>query len=201
MKFADPIWLASSSPRRRSLLAEAGIAVRLQPPEIDDATLRPGNVRGEHWAMAMAYLKGRCVADQLARCGTPVTGTILAADTICIHRGKIFGQPRDAADARAMLKAMENDEHVTVTGVSLINLADSSRWLSVDCATVRFGIVGDESIDEYVASGQWRGKAGAYNLSERIEAGWPIQVVGDPTTVMGLPMRRLRGMLAPERLS
>ena len=50
-------------------------------------------------------------------------------------------------------------------------------------------------IYSYVAGGEWRGKAGAYNLSERIQAGWPIECKGDPTTVMGLPMRKLSRLL------
>jgi septum formation protein len=63
---------------------------------------------------------------------------------------------------------------------------------------VTWGDVDDDAIDEYVASGQWRGKAGGYNLEERLEAGWPIECEGDPTTVMGLPMRRLAAMSCPD---
>lgn len=70
-------------------------------------------------------------------------------------------------------------------------LLSTRRWLFADRAVVRVGPISDEQIEAYVASGNWRGKAGAYNLSERIEAGWPIECLGDPTTVMGLPMRRL----------
>jgi septum formation protein len=64
-----------------------------------------------------------------------------------------------------------------------------------DRATVRLGRIAPPEIDGYVASGQWRGKAGAYNLAERLEAGWPITYEGDPGTIMGLPMRRLAPLL------
>jgi len=57
------------------------------------------------------------------------------------------------------------------------------------------GAIDDGRIEAYVWGGDWRGKAGAYNLSERVEAGWPITCEGDPATVMGLPMRRLPAWL------
>ena len=81
-----------------------------------------------------------------------------------------------------------------VTGVALLWVTpegDRRREILVDLARVTVGAIGPERIRAYIRSGQWRGKAGAYNLGERIEAGWPISYVGDPTTVMGLPMRAL----------
>ena len=55
----------------------------------------------------------------------------------------------------------------------------------------------DAAMQHYLDEGAWRGKAGAYNLQERIDAGWPIRCEGDPSTVMGLPMRRLRDLFGP----
>ena len=98
-----------------------------------------------------------------------------------------------------MLAALRDETHETITGVCLISLADGRRWLLVDRATVRYGHVSDKEIDRYVRSGEWRGKAGAYNLQDRFSAGWPIECEGDPATVMGLPMRRLQPWLARVR--
>lgn len=78
----------------------------------------------------------------------------------------------------------------------VLSIRDARRWLFADRAAVRYGRVSDAAVDEYVASGLWRGKAGAYNLQERLEAGWPVRCEGDPATVMGLPMRRLEPWLA-----
>ena len=105
-----PVWLASRSPRRRRMLAEAGATVCVRPSEIDDGSLTPGRGRPVHWAMALAYLKARCVADAI-RCeqGIAALGTVLAADTICVHRGAILGQPGNAAEARSMLLRMRED--------------------------------------------------------------------------------------------
>ena len=187
-----PLWLASRSPRRKHLLEEAGVPVCVRPAGIDDAALTPGRVCPAHWVMALAYLKGRWVAEALeGDTSVEPIGTVLAADTICVHEGCFLGQPMSEESARRMLKAMRDDTHITMTGVCLISLHDRRRWLLVDESAVRWGAISDDAIEAYLASGEWRGKAGAYNLCERQAAGWPIECEGDPATVMGLPMRRL----------
>ena len=65
----------------------------------------------------------------------------------------------------------------------------------IDAARVAFGVLGESELQEYLESGEWRGKAGGYNLVDRQEAGWPVRCDGDPDTVMGLPMRRLQPVL------
>ena len=98
-------------------------------------------------------------------------------------------------DARRMLLTMRDADHEVYTGVALLDARTGMRDLYVDRAIVHVGHISDEAIEEYVASGQWRGKAGAYNLAERLSAGWPITFEGDPGTIMGLPMRTLPGRL------
>lgn len=189
------MWLASASPRRRLLLDRAGLAFEARPSDLDDAALRRGRVSVAAWVMALAYFKARRVADLLAATVEDHCGVVLGADTLCAHEDEILGQPRDEADARRMLHMMRNAVHRTLTGVCLIELPSRRRMLARDEAIVTVGDVTDVQIETYIDSGQWRGKAGAYNLSERLEAGWPIECRGDPATVMGLPMRRLPGWL------
>lgn len=192
------LWLASASPRRRELLAEAGIDALILPSDLDDARLSPGppgRIKPEHWVMAMAFLKARRVALRLLDRGGCRPGLILGADTICSLGQRMLGKPRDAAQARDMLRSLRNASHRTLTGVCILHVPQGTRRLWVDAAEVIVGLVSDKQIDDYVASGEWRGKAGAYNLQERIDAGWPIECRGDPTTVMGLPMRQLRRCL------
>lgn len=200
MTAAGPIILASTSPRRRQLLAEAGIDACVIEPGVDDSLLKPGRVTAAQWVMALAYLKARSAAEQTDRMHPhaehDISRLILAADTICVRGDEILGKPRDADHARAMLRAMRDATHTTITGVCLLWPADlAGRRLFADAARVTIGRLDDDGIDEYVASGHWRGKAGAYNLAERVDAGWPIECDGDPTTVMGLPMRRLLSIL------
>ncbi len=190
------VHLASRSARRRELLRGAGIEHEAAHPGGDDGQLSPGNVSPEAWVMALAYLKAATAARSEGADGALGARVVLGADTVVVHRGAMLGQPADAADARRMIVAMRDDVHDVVTGVALLDPATGRRELFVDRAVVRVGHVPDEQIDAYVASGEWAGKAGAYNLSERLAAGWPIEYDGDPGTIMGLPMRRLTGRLA-----
>jgi septum formation protein len=189
--------LASRSPRRRQLLDEAGIAytVRLAE-EIDDGDLCPGHVSPENWVAALAYLKARAVAECL---GPDALGSVvLGADTVCVQDNEIIGQPADRDDAERIIRLFAGREHEVMTGVALVDEHGVIVDLFVDRARVRVGEIPDESIDAYLDTGAWRGKAGAYNLFERIEAGWPIEFEGDGTTIVGLPMtalnRRLPGL-------
>lgn len=186
-----PIILASGSPRRKLLLEQAGYDVRVSAPPVDDAHLSRPTVSPRWWVMSLAYLKARATAFMLQRTGQPMDGIIVAADTMCVVDDIALGQPRDADDARRMLRSMRDREHVTMTGVCLFDAGDQRRLLEVDEATVRVGAVSDAQMHAYLESGRWQGKAGAYNLAERIDAGWPIECIGDPATVMGLPMKAL----------
>lgn len=192
------LWLASRSPRRHRLLAEAGLEARSHRSDLDDADLRRGAVPAECWVMALAYFKARRVLELIRR-ERPAElrgeAVVLGADTVCVLDDEIFGQPRDQADARRMMLALRNVAHRTMTGVCLLNSSSGRRWLLLDVATVFIGAIPDDAIETYLASGHWKGKAGGYNLIERQQAGWPIRCEGDPTTVMGLPMRALPGWL------
>ncbi len=190
----QPIWLASRSPRRRLLLEQAGIQVRVRVAEIDDGRLAPGPIAPEHWVAGMARLKAADVVRQLSGGAKPESGLVLAADTVCVQRGMILGQPVDGEHARSMLLTMRNATHRTISGVCLWPIG-ADPTLFVDSSIVHIGALTDAQVDAYVASNAWRGKAGGYNLVERIDAGWPVRCEGDPATVMGLPMRRLTPML------
>ncbi|GAB5496286.1 MAG: Maf family protein [Phycisphaerales bacterium] len=184
--------LASRSPRRRQLLTDAGFGFELSARSVDDGGLASGAVNPDQWVMALAYLKAVGGAD-----AELPSSVVLGADTICIAPdGSLVGQPRDAGHAEEILRSFVGVPHSVVTGVALFDPATCRRELFADGASVVWGDVSSDEIESYVSSGQWEGKAGAYNLAERLDAGWPIQYEGDPTSIMGLPMRRLA-----ERLS
>lgn len=194
--------LASQSPRRRQLLTEHGLDHDALNPGVDDGLLTPGSVTPEQWVRALAYYKAAAGA-RAARPTDNLPRLVLGADTVCVVDGRIMSHPADAEDARRMLGSFMGREHEVLTGVALIPLTNGQadtfdRLLFVDAAKVRWGQIADGDLDAYLASGQWRGKAGGYNLAERLAAGWPITYDGDPTTIMGLPMARL--LEALERL-
>lgn len=181
--------LASRSPRRRQLLDEAGIAHTVQlAEEIDDGDLSPGAVSPENWVAALAYLKARAVAESI---DDGLGSLVLGADTVCVQDGEIIGQPADRAAAERTIRLFAEREHDVLTGVAIVGDGQVIVDLFVDRARVRVGRIDDESIESYLNTEMWRGKAGAYNLFERIEAGWPIEFTGDATTIVGLPMDAL----------
>lgn len=185
--------LASRSPRRRELLREAGIEHEIRLAEgMDDSDLIPGDVSPENWVASLAYLKARAVADLLQ---VDTHAVVLGADTVCVLRGQIIGQPTDRGHARRIIKSFEETVHGVLTGVALIDQHGVVMSLFIDRATVRMGRIGDDAIEAYLDSETWRGKAGAYNLFERLDAGWPIEFDGDGSTIVGLPMGALEPRL------
>lgn len=201
------IWLASRSPRRRQLLTAAGLRHVAEHPGLEDSELVPGAVSPRQWVAALAYLKASAGAAMAAE-SVAERSWVLGADTACVSGDSLIGTPRDVDEARTMMRTFRETEHEVVTGVALIEVVPgigSTRWSGVlptrrsmfsTSAVVRWGRVDDAEIERYLASGQWQGKAGGYNLRERLEAGWPITFAGDPTGVMGLPMDALLRKLA-----
>ncbi len=192
------VLLASRSPRRRELLTRAGIEFVVAQPALDDADLDPGESSAEQWVAAMAYLKAATAVRQGLHTSLDTArpvGVILGADTVVSLGERIIGQPRDLADARRIIEELADAEHEVLTGVAMLCPRTQRREIFIDRATVRVGIITPREIDAYLATGQWRGKAGAYNLSERIAAGWPITCTGDTGTIMGLPVGLVIGRL------
>jgi septum formation protein len=188
--------LASASPRRRAMLEELGIDHAIHPASVDDGDLMPGDVDPEHWVAALAYLKASSslAAYENANSSNPQIQSretvVIGADTVCVHQGKIVGQPDDRNHAKTMILSMADATHEVLTGVAIVDPLTGRRELFVDRSVVRVGDVSTQEIEHYLDSQLWMGKAGAYNITERLAAGWPIEFEGDETSIVGLPMTR-----------
>lgn len=185
--------LASGSPRRRVLLAEAGFAAEVEAADIDDSLIRIGAVDAQEVAPALAYFKAQRVAERRAARGEQ-PAWILAADTVCERDGEVLGKPADVEEARAMIRSLEGRGHGVITGWCLLG-PDGSRRIGRDVAWIEIGELPRDDFERFLADGLWRGKAGGYNLPEVIARGWPVRCVGDPQTVIGLPIDKLSPML------
>jgi nucleoside triphosphate pyrophosphatase len=108
--------------------------------------------------------------------------------------GFILGKPRDEADARAMLTQLSGREHRVLTGICLWRLRDGEPLVRVAVTRLRMDGLTDMQLDDYLASGQWEGKAGAFGYQDRL--GWVHIVEGSESNVVGLPMELLAEMLA-----
>lgn len=188
--------LASSSPRRRHLLDEAGLEFAAADPGVDDGALVPGEVTAEQWVASLAFLKASAGIEFLPAADPAEHWVVLSADTLVEQEGELLGQPRDLDHARATLHSLAGNAHEVHTGVALLDPRTGLRHIFVDSAKVTVGDITAAEIEAYLATGAWRGKAGAYNLYERLDAGWPLTFTGDPTTIVGLPMQRLLSLLA-----
>jgi len=141
------------------------------PSGVDDGGLISGPVEPGLWVMALAHLKARSAWQRL---DDDHTGAIvLGADTIVVKDDDLIGQPADEEDARRIIETLDGGTHRVLTGVAIID-EYGNRALMWDESVVSVGRVEKDVREAYIATGGWRGKAGAYNLSERIADGWPI---------------------------
>ena len=183
---AAPLVLASSSPRRRDLLARIGVVpARVAAPDIDEAPL-PGE-RPRAYVARLAAAKAAAV--------TRAPGeVVLAGDTAIAVGRRLLGKPADAADARAMLRLLSGRRHHCWSAVSVI--AADGRCRTRVCDTiVAFVPLPPAELDRYLAGDEWHGKAGAYAIQGRAES-WVRFLSGSHSAVVGLPLFETRGLLA-----
>jgi septum formation protein len=180
-----PLVLASASPRRVQLLQQAGARFTVTDPGPDRAW--PGRAEPRHGVRALALDKARRVAAH--RPGAVVIG----ADTVVVVRGERLGKPRDAAEARTMLRRLHGRRHEVWTGIAVVHGGDQRT--AAECTTVHFARLSEADVEGYLASRESLDKAGAYGI-QGLAGQFIRRIEGDYTTVVGLPLARLRGLLA-----
>ncbi len=172
------IVLASSSPRRRELLAALGLGFDVRAADVDES------IRGGESAFDAAERLAREKAAAVAS-GAP-DALVVAADTLVVLDGNALGKPKDRADARRMLARLAGRSHEVVTGVAL---AKGGRIASGrEVTRVFFAPMSADEVDAYAASGEPDDKAGAYAL-QGIGGLFVERVEGSPSNVVGLPVR------------
>ena len=185
--------LASASPRRSELLRNAGIAFRVEIPNLEEAR-QPGEAP-DYYARRLARDKARVVAP---RCPGEI---VLAADTIVVAGDALLEKPLDAADAARMLRLLSGRSHLVTTGVCLLLLETRNQKLETAFEDVRsettqvtFAPLAEEEIQAYVATGQPMDKAGAYGIQE-FASRFVARVEGCYFNVVGLPVPLVYRML------
>lgn len=175
------------------MLEGAGLEVIVRAPAIDDALLP---VRAAHVArdcMALAWFKAAQVlrqepAEALAGCGARA---VVAADTACVLGSAALGKPADEREARDMIESTIGRDQRVWSGACVLSSDGSRRRMLCGAATVRFSNVPRALIDEHIASGRWRGKAGGYDIADLIAQGWPVSVLGEESVVRGMPLQEI----------
>lgn len=195
------IVLASASPRRKTLLVEAGLVFEVEPADVDETLDEEAAEDPAGAAQMLAERK----ASRIALAWSHRPAWILGADTVVAieveGKPRLLGKPADEREARQMLETLSDTTHRVATGVCVIRAVDGERLLASEVTHVTMRAIRDEEIERYVASGEWRDRAGGYAIQEtadnfvsKLSGGGFDNVVGLP---VGLSLELLRSLGAP----
>jgi len=181
--------LASSSPRRRELLRQAGLEFEVRPSAVEE-TPRPRETPEE-----FACRAAREKALEVAVSASP-NSVVLGADTVVVVGGEILGKPADAEDAARMLRRLSGATHRVITGVCLVRAPDRVEALEHETTFVTFRKLDEEEIRSYISSGEPFDKAGAYGI-QGLASKFVTRIEGCYFNVVGLPVARVYEILKP----
>lgn len=177
--------LASSSPRRKTMLKQLGLDFDVIPADVDES-------RHPHESPA-DYVER--VAVDKATAVSAADRVVIAADTAVVHEGKVMGKPAHPEEARAMLRRLQGKDHDVFTGLAVASWVGGPVLHRVtDVTEVSMISMTDDEIADYVGSGEPMGKAGAYAL-QGAGGRFVKSVNGSSYTVIGLPIHLIAGLL------
>lgn len=181
-----PVILASGSPQRKEILERIGVRFQIRVSGVEEIVEgNPSEV-----VLANALLKAREIA-------TEAPGAlVIGCDTDVVLEGRVVGKPEDESRAREYLARLSGRDHSVFSGLAVLGPEEGRVRSGVAESTVRFRELGEDEINRYVASGEWRGRAGGYAIQGRGSA-LVAGVDGDISNVIGLPVGLLLD-LAPE---
>jgi septum formation protein len=187
--------LASASPRRLALLAQIGIEPdALRPASVDETPRRAEMPRA--LVSRLARAKAEAAREQLANDTGLADAYILAADTIVTVGRRILMKPKFVEEAVESLQLLSGRAHRVLTGICLITPDDRQRVKIID-TRVRFKRLSKVEIEAYIASREWRDKAGGYAI-QGLAGSFVQKIIGSYTNVVGLPLTEVSALLTGE---
>lgn len=180
--------LASTSPRRRQLLAMVGASFELESPRVDEPSLW-GSAPPEELVVRLARAKAEEVAARRPQ------DVVVGADTIVVLDGEVLGKPRDRDEARRMLEKLSGRTHRVWTGLAVVHRAAGREEVAAERTDVTFRRLEPEEIERYVRLGEGLDKAGAYAV-QGVGALFVERLEGCYFNVVGLPLARLAVLLS-----
>ena len=176
--------LGSGSPRRLELLAQIGLTPSaIRAPEIDE-DVHPGELPRD-------YVK-RIASEKVAAIAASADEVVLCADTTVALGRRIMGKPADAGEAASFLYALSGRRHKVITALAVKR--GTQVWTKDVQSTVAFKQLSDAEVNAYLASDDWRGKAGGYAIQGPASAFIPW-INGSYTGIVGLPLAETAGLL------
>lgn len=184
---AHKLILASSSPRRKQLLAEHGYQFDVVPPgEAAECGICSRETPPEMVAR-LAWQKAADVARRVER------GLVIGCDTVAECCGLILGKPKNREHAREMLSLLRGRDHHVYSGLCLWVRPGEEHHVQVEVTRLVMDPISDEQLNEYLDTDQWEGKAGAFGYQDGLD--WVHVIEGSESNVVGLPMELLARML------
>lgn len=178
------IILASSSPRRKELLAKITKEFTIVPADIDETISE--RLTPEEYVLSMAQQKAQVVYKNHS------SDVVIGCDTIVVCDGEIMGKPKDLADARRMLERLSGKTHLVYTSIQIIGQGKIAQGTIP--AEVAFFELTDEDIDKYLATGEQADKAGAYGIQG--QGALLVKFIkGDYYSIVGFPVAHIAKML------
>lgn len=182
------IILASSSPRRKELLARYGYRFRVVEPDPSAECGICSRETPPELVARLAYQKAANVIEKID------SGLVLACDTVAECVAIILGKPEDRSHAKQMLERLRGRSHSVYSGLCLWDKASAQRHVRVDVSRLWMEPISDSQLAAYLDTDQWIGKAGAFGFQDGPD--WIRLDQGSATNVVGLPMEMLEKMLA-----
>ncbi|MEM9381720.1 MAG: Maf family protein, partial [Planctomycetota bacterium] len=195
---APRVVLASASPRRHTLLREAGLAFRIEPADVDETIALELDAGAA--AEDLALRKARAVAS--TRRSGAERELVLGADTLVVlgedgePNRRFLEKAADAEEARSMLRALSGTRHRVITGVALVDTDSGTERATHETTWVTMRPITPAEIEAYVGSGEWEGKAGAYAIQETADRFVERLEGGGFDNVVGLPVVRTLALLS-----
>lgn len=181
-----PIYLASSSPRRRELMGQLGLRFEVVSRPVDETVsedMEPAGLVEE-----LSARKALEVSRELSR------GLVIGSDTVVVWQGIIMGKPTGEADALHMLRCLQGSEHHVYSGLAVVDASDGRMICTHERTKVFFRSAGDDELKLYVNSGEPLDKAGAYAI-QGLGAVFVSGIEGCYANVVGLPLFKLSSVL------
>jgi len=173
--------LASASPRRQSLLREAGYEFLVHPADLDESGIAGSvNLSPDDLPAYLARAKAEAIAAIFPN------DIVLGADTIVVLESRVLGKAADADDARRILSLLSGTTHRVITGLAIIHRKNDVFLSETVASTVQMRSLSSAQIEGYIASEHWRGKAGAYGIQD--SDAFIARIDGCLTNIVGLPM-------------
>lgn len=186
--YLEHIMLASKSPDRRELFKQARIPIEVLKIEVDEERLKKVIRNPVQLVLELAKTKGLYAKELMQR--AKKEGIIIAADTIVELNGEIIGKAVDEQEAFRILKKLVGKTHNLLTGIAITNSYESKIITDYESTTVKFLKLSDYEIKNYIKSGDWKGRAGAYAITEKASL-FIEDIQGSPSNVIGLPMHKI----------